>query len=400
MSERPDLVVVGAGLLGLATAREYLVRHPGDHVMVLDKEPRLAMHQSGRNSGVLHTGLYYQPASLKARLCREGRAQLLVFADQHGIPYRLSGKLVVARDESELGRLAELARRGRANGIVGLREVAKDELREIEPNVRGVRGLHVPESGVIDFRVVTDAYASDVERLGGVIKLGAEVRSISKGRDGRLVRVGDIEITTRRVAVCGGVHSDRLARLTGPDDGRYRMAPFRGDYFVLSERATSLVNGLIYPVPDPAFPFLGVHFTCRMDGQVWAGPNAVPSFDREGYRRAAFRPRDAGSLLAYPGMWRLARSYYRTGAAEVWRDISKRAAVAEMRKYLPDLELSDIELGPSGIRAQVLERNGSLIDDFVFQRRDDDVLHVINAPSPAATASLAIAKFIVDEMRL
>ncbi|MHB8692085.1 MAG: L-2-hydroxyglutarate oxidase [Solirubrobacteraceae bacterium] len=397
MSDRVDLLVVGAGLVGLATARAFLEQRPDARVLVVDKEPQLAMHQSGRNSGVIHAGLYYAPGSLKAKLCREGRQRLLQFADEHGIPYRLCGKLVVALDDTELPRLAELARRGRENGICGLRELSPDEFREIEPNIAGVRALHVPESGVIDFKEVTAAYADDVRRRGGEIRLNARVSEIETRQGERVVGAGSDEIVVRQVAVCAGVHSDRLARLTARDDGRYRIAPFRGDYFVLSDRAAALVNGLVYPVPDLSFPFLGVHFTRRMDGQVWAGPNAVPSLHREGYSRFAMRPRDAFELLGYPGLWRLARRYYRTGVAEIWRDTVKQGAVANMRRYLPALERGDVSVGPCGIRAQVLARDGALLDDFILEHRGD-VLHVVNAPSPAATASLAIGSRISAEL--
>ncbi len=398
MGDRVDLLVVGAGLVGLATARAFLELNPDARVCVVDKEQDVAMHQSGRNSGVVHAGLYYPPGSLKARLCREGRELLLAFAAEHRIPYRETGKLVVALDASELPRLAELGRRGRENGIGGLRELDGDGLRELEPNVAGVRALHVPESGVIDFKLVAVAYQDDVLRRGGQVRLGSAVSEITDRRGEQIVgfRDGDA-IVARRVVVCAGVQSDRLARSHGTDDGRYRISPFRGDYFVLSEQAAALVNGLVYPVPDPSFPFLGVHFTPRADGEVWAGPNAVPSLHREGYGRFRLRPRDAIDSLSFPGTWRLARRYSRMGAAEIWRDTFKRAAVADMRRYLPALTQSDVSYGPCGIRAQVLARDGTLVDDFLFEHRGA-ALHVINAPSPAATASLAIGRRIVAEL--
>jgi L-2-hydroxyglutarate oxidase len=392
-----DLVVVGAGLVGLATARAFLEKRPHAHVVVLDKEQELALHQSGHNSGVVHAGLYYSPGSLKAELCREGRERLLRFADERGIPYRVCGKLVVALGEAELPRLAELARRGRENGIVGLRELDAGELLELEPNVAGIRALHVPETAVIDFRLVAAAYASDLRRSGAEIRLGREVTGIEARGGGTWVRAGGEAIAARQVAVCAGAQSDRLARLSGRDDGRFRIAPFRGGYFVLSRRAARLVSGLIYPVPDPSLPFVGVHFTRRIDDQVWAGPNAVPTLDREGYGRLSFSLRDARELLGYPGAWRLGRRHWRAGVAEIWRDASKRAALASMRRYLPALEPGDISPGPCGIRAQLLARDGSLVDDFVLEQRGD-VLHVVNAPSPAATASLAIGSWIAARL--
>ena len=371
MSGEYDIAIVGAGIVGLATARELLLRRPGARLAVLDKEPEVARHQTGHNSGVVHAGLYYAPGSLKARLCREGRAALLRYADEKGIPYRLSGKLVVATDESELARLAELRRRGEANGLEGLQEL--EGWDEIEPHVRGVRALHVPETGVIDYRAVARAYADDVRALGGALVLGREVHSAE-------------DVDADRIVVCAGLQADRLAHGT-----ERRIVPFRGDYFVLAPGAAELVRGLVYPVPDPSFPFLGVHFTRRIDDAVWAGPNAVPSFAREGYGRLRVDLRDAAGVLASPGLRRLAARYWRTGVAEIWRDLVKPAAVAQMRRYLPELRAQDVAFGPCGIRAQLLAPDGELVDDFLIERRGR-ALHVLNAPSPAATASLAIGR--------
>jgi L-2-hydroxyglutarate oxidase LhgO len=373
-----DLAVVGGGLVGLATAKALLERRPDARLVVIEKETELGRHQSGRNSGVIHAGLYYAPGSLKARLCREGRAALMAFADEHAIPYELCGKVVVATSDEELPRLEELKRRGTANGLQGMREVDQDELREIEPHVRGVRALYVPESGVIDYRRVLRALADDVRARGAELRLGHEVERVE-------------DVAAERVVACAGLQSDRLAR------SEHRIAPFRGDYFVLAPRAAALVRGLVYPVPDPSFPFLGVHFTRRIDGEVWAGPNAVPSLAREGYGRLRANPKDAAALLGFPGLWKLSRRYWRTGAAEIWRDVVKRAAVKEMRRYLPELDGSDVSFGPCGIRAQVLDRDGALVDDFLLERRDR-ALHVVNAPSPGATASLAIGARIAEEV--
>jgi (S)-2-hydroxyglutarate dehydrogenase len=369
---------VGGGLVGLATARALLERRPVARLAVLEKEPELGKHQSGRNSGVVHAGVYYPPGSLKATLCREGRAALLAFADEHAIPYDVCGKLIVATSSDELPRLDELTRRAAANGVVGSRELRAAEMREVEPHVTGVRALHVPESAVIDYRIVLRALADDVRARGGEVLLGHEVTHVD-------------EVPARRVVACAGLQADRLAA------SGHRIAPFRGDYLVIEPPSADLVRGLVYPVPDPAFPFLGVHFTRRIDGQVWAGPNAVPSFARERYRRSSVEPRDAFELLTSPGIYRLARRYWRTGAGEIWRDVVRRAAVREMRRYVPDLRLRDVSFGPAGIRAQVLERDGTLVDDFLLERRGD-VLHVINAPSPAATACLAIGARVADEL--
>jgi L-2-hydroxyglutarate oxidase LhgO len=353
--------VVGAGIVGLAVARELLVREPGASVLVVDKEPELARHQSGNNSGVLHSGLYYPPGSLKARLCRAGREAMLAFAAERDIPVRVDGKLVVATREEELPALAELHRRGTANGLIGLRELT--DWRDIEPHVSGIRALHVPETAVIDFAAVTHALADDVRARGGEVRLGVDVD------DWR-------ELGAQQVITCAGVGSDRLAR------SDLRISPFRGDFFVLAPRAAQLVNGCVYPVPDPRFPFLGVHFTRRIDDSVWAGPNAVPVFGRR---------------LASREMRRLARRSWRAGVKEIWRSVNRRAALADMRRYLPDLQLSDLERGPSGVRAQVVDRDGRLVDDFVIDQAPG-VLHVVNAPSPAATASLAIAAHVVDRV--
>jgi L-2-hydroxyglutarate oxidase len=393
-----DVVVVGAGLLGLATARAILRRTPGARVAVLEKEPELARHQSGRNSGVVHAGLYYPAGSLKAELCRAGRAALLEFADEQGIPYEVSGKLVIAVDEEELPRLDELERRGTANGLRGLRRLPGAELREVEPHAHGLEALHVPETAVIDFRAVTRAYASEVERLGGGVLLGRRVVAIEKRTRRHALRTESEEsFEAERIVACAGLQSDRVAALSGRASRQHRIAPFRGDFFVLKPEAAALVRGLIYPVPDPSFPFLGVHFTRRIDGEVWAGPNAVPAFAREGYGRYSANRRDAWDMLSFPGLWRLARRYALTGATEIWRDTVKQAAVREMRRYLPALESRHVDFGPSGVRAQALARDGTLVDDFLLER-DDGVLHVLNAPSPGATASLAIGERLAGQL--
>jgi L-2-hydroxyglutarate oxidase LhgO len=364
-----DYAVVGAGIVGLAVARALLLREPAARVVVYEKERALAQHQSGRNSGVVHAGLYYPPGSLKATLCREGRRSLLAFADEQGIRYHVSGKLVVATSEGELPALTELHRRGLANGLAGLRELGPAELREVEPHVTGIRALHVPETAVIDFAQVTHALGRDVVARGGELRLGMEVRSLQALGAGRVI-------------TCCGVQSDRLAALSRGGRNRLRVSPFRGDFLVLSERASALVNAMIYPVPDPRLPFLGVHFTRRIDGEVWAGPNAVPVLGRR---------------LLSPEMLRLAARHWRAGTGELWRAARPRAALRAMRRYLPDLRLEDLRRGPSGVRAQVVGRDGRLVDDFVYERIGN-ALHVLNAPSPAATAALAIAERVVDKL--
>lgn len=397
-----DVAVIGAGLIGLATGMALLRERPGLRLAVMDKEPSIASHQSGHNSGVIHAGLYYKPGSLKARFCREGRRALLAFADEHAIPYRLSGKLVVASREAELGRLADLAERGRANGLA-ITELTPGQFAEFEPNVRGVRALHVPETGVIDFQQVAAAYARVIAERGGAVLCSHAIRGISLDR-GRCVLTTDAgPVTSRAVIACAGLHADRVAAMTGHATGGYRIVPFRGDYYTFRPHAAGLVRALIYPVPDPSFPFLGVHFTRGIDQTVHAGPNAVPALAREGYRRLSLNRRDLVEMLRFPGFRRLARSYALTGAAEIWRDLVKRAALADMRRYLPMIEAGDITFGPSGVRAQCLSRSGTLVDDFLIEE-SDAAIHVLNAPSPAATASIVIgqhcAKRAIERLRL
>ena len=389
---------MGAGLVGLATARAALERTPDARIVVLEGESELARHQSGRNSGVVHAGLYYPAGSLKAELCREGRESLLRFADERGIPYRRAGKLVVAVDEVEVPRLEELHRRGTANGLKGIRMLSGDELAAFEPHVVGVAAVHVPETTVIDFRAVTTAYAAEVESLGGRVLLGHRVTRIARRGQNHVLRTSaGGEFETRWIVTCAGLQSDRVAAFTGQPSHQRRIAPFRGGFFVLAPEAASLVRGLIYPVPDPSFPFLGVHFTRRIDDEVWVGPNAVPALSREGYGRLSLNARDARELLGFPGFWRLAGRYARTGAGEIWRDFVKQAAARRMQRYLPDLEPRHIKFGPCGVRAQALARDGTLIDDFLLERKGN-VLHVVNAPSPGATASLAIGRRLVEQL--
>ena len=396
MSDRFDVVVIGGGIVGLSTALQLLERRPGLRLALLEKEPELATHQTGHNSGVLHAGLYYRPGSLKARLCREGKLAVERFADTHGIPYEHRGKVVVALDESELPRLAELERRGVENGVEGLRAIGPQELRELEPHVAGIRALHSPKSGVIDFRRVALAYADEVRTRGGEILTGREVTAVrTRGAERELVTTAG-PVTAGAVVACAGLHADRVAALTGNAPRDHRIVPFRGDYYTFRPIARRLVNGLVYPVPDPSFPFLGVHFTRQIDGGVVAGPNAVLALAREGYRRTNVRPRDVAGVLAFSGFWRLAARNLRMGAPRVWRDVVKSAFVGEMQRYLPEIQSGDVDFGPSGVRGQALARDGSFADDFLLEGASN-VLHVLNAPSPAATASLAIGIYLADQ---
>ncbi len=385
-----DVAVIGAGVIGLATAMALLEERPALRLAVMDKEPLIASHQSGHNSGVIHAGLYYRPGSLKARFCRDGRRALLAFADEHGIAYRLSGKLVVASRDGELARFADLAERGRANGLA-ITELAPSEFGEFEPNVHGVRALHVPESGVIDYRQVAEAYARVIAERGGAVLCRRGVRGITVDRGRATLATDAGPVTARAVIGCAGLQADRVAAMTGHASGEYRIVPFRGDYYTFRPHAAGLVRGLVYPVPDPSFPFLGVHFTRGIDGTLHAGPNAVPALAREGYGRLSFNRRDLLDVLRFPGFRRLARSYAATGLREIWRDLIKRAFLAEMRRYLPMIGPGDVSFGPSGVRAQCLRRSGALVDDFLIEE-SDTAIHVLNAPSPAATASIVIGQ--------
>jgi L-2-hydroxyglutarate oxidase LhgO len=385
-----DIAVVGGGIVGLATAYQLLAGHPGMRIAILEKEAELATHQSGHNSGVLHAGLYYAPGSLKARLCREGKVELERFAEAHDIPIERCGKLVVALDEGELPKLATLKERANANSVPGLEEVGRERIAELEPHAAGIRALWSPLTGIIDFRRVAHAIADEIRTRGAEIHLGRRVTGIRETASEVVLESTAGPIVAGNVIVCAGLQADRVAAMAGIDDAP-RIVPFRGDYYTLTEDARHLARGLIYPVPDPRFPFLGVHFTKRIDGEVWAGPNAVLAFAREGYRRRDLSVRDLAGTLAYPGFRRLAGRYLRTGLAEMWRDWWKPAFVRELQRYVPAIQANQLTFGPSGVRAQALSRDGSLVDDFSLGG-SGRILHVQNAPSPAATSSLAIGR--------
>jgi L-2-hydroxyglutarate oxidase LhgO len=391
--QKVDVVVVGGGLLGLATARELLLRRPELSLVLLEREKRLAAHQSGHNSGVVHAGLYYAPGSAKARLCREGKELLEGYCADRGIPLERIGKLVVALDREELPRLEELERRARANGVPGLEAIDEAGIRQIEPAAAGIRALWSPGTGVVDYRRVASAYADDVRTSGGEIRTGTGVIGLDERANEVVVQTDGGELLAGAVVTCAGLWSDRLAAMTG-DAGSERIVPFRGDYWILTPDAAPMVRGLIYPVPDPRFPFLGIHLTRRIDGAVWAGPNAVLALARDGYRRTDLDLREVASIVRHRGFRSLALRYWRTGLAEQWRDLSKRSFARAVQRYLPGLRPEQLRAGPSGVRAQALDPDGTLVDDFRFggSRR---ILHVRNAPSPAATASLAIAREIV-----
>lgn len=394
--DRVDVVVVGGGLLGLATAHDLLGRRPELRVAVLEKESDLATHQSGRNSGVVHSGIYYEPGSLKARLCREGRAMLERFTAEHDIPHEACGKLIVAIDQAELPALGELAKRARANGVDDIEEVGPERIRELEPHARGIAGLHAPSTAITDFRAVALALGEGVRGRGGAIHLGRAVTSI-RARGGRLV-VGTSRgaLEARFLVGCSGLQSDRVAAFSG-GSREPRIVPFRGSYHRLTRDATGLVNGLLYPVPDPLLPFLGVHFTRQVDGAVWVGPSAVLALAREGSKPWQVNPRDVGSTLWYAGFWRLAARHWRTGIVEIRQDLSSRAFLRACREYLPELRREHLEDGSFGVRAQAVHRDGSLEDDFALTE-GPGVIHLRNAPSPGATSSLAIGRMLAERV--
>jgi len=390
----PVIAVVGGGILGLSSARALARRVPESRVVVLEKEPEIARHQTGRASGVVHSGVYYAPGSLKAKLCVEGARQLIGFCEERGIPFQRCGKVIVATSEDELPRLEELQRRALANGVEGAELIGRERLAELEPFAAGVRALHVPTTGIADFVGIARAYEQDVLAAGGSVLVGHEVTGVeTRGRRVRLTTsAGDVEAS--HVVACAGVYADRVARLCG-GSVEPRIVPFRGDYYELRPERRELVNGLVYPVPDPEFPFLGIHTTVRLDGSVWLGPNAVLAFARDGYGRFRVRPRDLAETLRAPGFRRLSRRHWRTGTIELVRDYSRRLFVASARKLLPDLRPEDVVRGQAGIRAQALAPDGSLVDDFVFES-SGRILHVRNAPSPGATSSLPIGARIAD----
>jgi L-2-hydroxyglutarate oxidase len=394
--DRADIAIIGAGIIGLATALRLLEQRPDARVVLLEKEATVAAHQTGHNSGVLHAGLYYQPGSLKARLCREGKADLEAYCEARGVPIERTGKLVIALDDSELGRFEALKERALANEVPGLEEVGPERIRELEPHAVGIKALWSPGTGIVDFLEVAQAFARDIVERGAVIETERAVRSIERRGDEMVISTSRGELAARRIIACAGLQADRVAAMTGDDADRPRIVPFRGDYYTLKPEAQHLVKGLIYPVPDPAFPFLGVHLSKRIDGSVLAGPNAVLATAREGYGRFDVSPRDLFDTVSYPGFRKLARKFWKMGALEMWRDWYKGAFLADLRRFVPAISGDHLVFGPSGIRAQALSADGSMVDDFQLGG-SDRVLHVFNAPSPAATSSLAIGRVLAGE---
>ncbi len=389
-----DIAVIGGGIIGLATAMIVAREHRRYSVAVLEKEPQIGRHQTGHNSGVIHAGIYYKPGSRKAEFCSRGGRMLREFCDDRGIEYQLCGKLIVARDESELPRLAELHRRGVANGAENLELVATERLRELEPHAAGVKAVHSPNTGIVDYGQVVRAFADEIEKAGGGLFTDAEVKRIT-GRDGRLhLETSRGELSAGHLINCAGLHADTVAMAVGLNTG-VRIVPFRGEYFSLRKERSNLVNGLIYPVPDPDLPFLGVHFTRRIGGTVEAGPNAVLAFAREGYKKTDIDPSDLLGVLAFPGFWRMSKVYWKSGIREQYRSWTKGAFLRSLQALVPDVRMEDLTTPGAGVRAQAVNRKGELLDDFSIARTRNSI-HVLNAPSPGATACLAIGRYIVD----
>ncbi len=388
------MCVVGAGILGLAVARELTLRYPAAEVTVLEKEDHVAAHQTGHNSGVVHAGVYYPPGSLKATLCRRGAALTREFCQQHDVPLRELGKLIVAASDAELGPLAEIERRATANQVPGIRRLTAGQIAEIEPCIQGVAAVHSPSTAAVDFVAMTEALAAEVTAGGGKVLLSTPVTSIRETSSGVRLTAGDQQLTFDYVIVCAGLTGDRFARELGRA-GDLQIVPFRGEYYELRPEARHQVRGMVYPVPDPRYPFLGVHLTRHVDDTVAVGPNAVLALALQGYRWRDVSMADLSRIARWPGTWQLAKKHWRAGVSEIRGSLSKRRYLSLVRAYLPNLELADLVRSKSGVRAQAVRRDGSLEDDFVLEA-SGQVLLVRNAPSPAATASLAIAEHVVS----
>ncbi len=389
-----DFTIIGAGIVGLAAGLRIAEQLPDVTIRFIEKENDIALHQTGNNSGVIHSGIYYKPGSLKAKNCREGYKKLIEFCDEHSIKYELCGKLIVATDERELEYLNLLLERGKANGLEGLKKLAGEELKEYEPHVAGIGGIYVPQTGIVDYKEVASKYKELLEFKGAEFVFGEKVKKILKGKNENVIVTNKNEYRSTWVISCAGLQSDKLAATTNKELD-FRIIPFRGEYYKIKKEKRALVKNLIYPVPDPAFPFLGVHFTRRITGEVEAGPNAVLSFKREGYRRTSFNLFDAAETFAWRGFRKVALKYWRVGLGEFYRSFSKNAFVKALQKLVPEITHADLERGGAGIRAQACDRDGNLLDDFKIIRQGK-IIHVCNAPSPAATSSLSIGKYISD----
>jgi len=392
-----DVLIIGGGIVGLATALRIKQQRPALKVLLIDKEPAVARHQTGHNSGVIHSGLYYKPGSLKATNCIRGYRMLIDFCDAEGIPYDLCGKIVVATKQEELPQLDVLHQRGQQNGLTGLKKLSVGEMREIEPHVTGVAGMFVPQTGIIDYKQVSERYADKFRELGGDIRLAERVEQVTPGNTLTVVVTNKNRYEARLVVNCAGLYSDKIAQLTQRDPVDVRIVPFRGEYFKLKSEKEYLVKNLIYPVPDPNFPFLGVHFTRMVHGGVEAGPNAVLAFQREGYTKSDVNLKEFFETLAWPGFQKVAAKYWQTGLGEMYRSFSKSAFTKALQGLIPAIQESDLEDGGAGVRAQACDRTGGLLDDFAILE-NDKAINVINAPSPAATSSLSIGQTVSEKV--
>lgn len=394
-----DVVIIGAGILGLSTALQLINQHPHLQIVVLEKEAAIAKHQTGHNSGVIHSGVYYKPGSLKAQNCIAGVRQLLAFCDRHHIAYELCGKVIIATTEAEIPRLEELARRGNTNGVGQLEIIGPERLKEIEPAAVGIKALYSPQTGIVDYVQVAHAYAAEFQRLGGVVLTSQCVHSIRRLAQGAHLLISQHqEFTTDMLINCAGLHADRLAHLAEPSINPKQIIPFRGEYYELVPEKRALIKGLIYPVPDPKFPFLGVHLSRTIDGLVEAGPNAVLALSREGYTKSTIRLKDCWDIISYQGFWKMAARYWDVGFYELYRSYSKTAFLKSLQKLVPCLQNQDLIPSASGVRSQIITSEGKMIDDFMLAEKPG-AIHVLNAPSPAATASLAIGNSIVSRYR-
>jgi L-2-hydroxyglutarate oxidase len=392
--KKHDIIIVGGGIVGLATALNLINRNPKFKILVLEKEAEVAKHQTGNNSGVIHSGLYYKPGSLKARNCIHGYGLLIDFCNQNEIPYELCGKIVVATEEHELPLLKNLYERGAQNGLKNFKMLDASQLKEYEPHIAGLAGFFVPQTGIVDYKIVARKYADRISELGGEINLGEKVIDIKLGSDEVTVVTERTAYTTALVVNCAGLYSDKIARLTSPEIN-VKIIPFRGEYYKLKKEKEYLVKNLIYPVPDPNFPFLGVHFTRMMKGGVEAGPNAVLAFSREGYAKTDIRLSELAETLAWPGFQKVVRKYWRTGVGEMYRSFSKAAFTKALQKLIPEVTENDLVEGGAGVRAQACDRTGGLVDDFLILEKKQ-VINVCNAPSPAATSSLSIGETVAE----
>jgi L-2-hydroxyglutarate oxidase LhgO len=394
---KADIVIIGAGIVGLATAMTAVQAFPYLRIVVLEKEPEIARHQTGHNSGVIHSGIYYRPGSQKAQLCVAGAAALVSFCREHHVAHDICGKLIVATSQRQLGSLIELQARAVPNRISGVRWLESSEIRDFEPHVGGIAALHVPSAGIVDYGEVSKKYAQLFQAMGGEIRTNMEVIKIDALPDRFVIGTTDDSIETKYLINCAGLHSDRIARLAGASPG-VSIVPFRGEYYTLVPEKRYLVRSLVYPVPDARFPFLGVHFTRHIDGSIEAGPNAVLALGREGYAKSDIHLKDMAETLSYPGFWLMAWKFWRTGIHEMWRSLSQRSFASALQKLVPEVEHADLVPAGAGVRAQAIDPKGVLLDDFCFVQ-SQRALHVCNVPSPAATASLAIAEKITDMAR-